>query len=225
MKKIYLEETTSTNEFILKFLDAGEDTVVCAARQTSGKGTKGRSFSSSEGGVYLSALRFFQDFPAGEAFRVMMHSAAAVCKTAERFGVECEIKWPNDILAHGKKICGILIENFFSGDKLCASIVGIGLNVNNPLSGLPEAGRLSDFTKNPLEPATVREELIENFFQPFDPAAYVSRVKFLGQEIRVSEGTRDYAAIAREILPDGRLLIEEGGALRALSSAEIKITL
>ena len=56
--------TDSTNEYVKRYLGGGEDVIVCARRQTGGKGTKGRSFSSCEGGVYLSVLNFYRDFPA-----------------------------------------------------------------------------------------------------------------------------------------------------------------
>ncbi len=68
MKIIELSETDSTNEYC-KRLDAVCDTLVTADRQSAGKGTKGRSFVSSEGGVYISLMRFYNDFPASAAFK------------------------------------------------------------------------------------------------------------------------------------------------------------
>ena len=62
MKIEFLEETGSTNEYIKRYLNSGENRIVVAQKQTGGKGTKGRSFLSGEGGVYLSALTFYRDF-------------------------------------------------------------------------------------------------------------------------------------------------------------------
>lgn len=221
-----MEEVSSTNDYIRRYLEGGENTVVCATRQTGGKGTKGRSFLSKEGGVYLSALTFYREFPAGEAFRVMAHAAVAVCKTAERFNVYPQIKWANDVLAGGKKLAGILIENVFRGAYLHASIVGIGLNAENDLSSLNGIGiSLSEAAGRRVSAKQAREALIEEFEKESTFEEYLARVKFLGRTVRVAEGAREYFATAKEILCDGRLLIEENGALRALSAAEIGIKL
>ncbi len=223
MKRVYLAEVSSTNDYLKQFLAGGEDMIVCAERQTGGRGTKGRSFLSEEGGVYLSALTFYNGFPAERAFEIMAHSAVAVCKTVEAFGIKPEIKWCNDVLAGGRKIAGILIENTLSDGAVRASIVGIGLNVSNALDGLGGiAVNMRELLPAPPSAEEVREALIGNFLAPSAFSDYLSYVKFLGKRVQVTENGRQYKATAREILPDGRLLIESGG-LRALSSAEIAI--
>lgn len=223
MKRVYLAEVSSTNDYLKQFLAGGEDMIVCAERQTGGRGTKGRSFLSEEGGVYLSALTFYNGFPAEQAFEIMAHAAVAVCKTVETFGIKPEIKWCNDVLAGGKKIAGILIENTLSDGAVRASIVGIGLNVSNALDGLGGiAVNMGELLPAPPAAEEVREALIGNFLAPSAFSDYLSYVKFLGKRVQVTENGRQYEATAREILPDGRLLIESGG-LRALSSAEIAI--
>ena len=135
MKRIFLEETESTNKYAKAQRGAGENLLVVAERQTGGKGTKGRSFCSKKGGVYLSLLTFYQDFPASNAFQIMQGAAAAVCETLAFFGLSPKIKWPNDVYVGGKKICGILIENALKGRYIGSSVVGIGLNVFNEFQG------------------------------------------------------------------------------------------
>ena len=223
MKRVYLGEVSSTNDYLKQFLAGGEDMIVCAERQTGGRGTKGRSFLSEEGGVYLSALTFYNGFPAERAFEIMAHAAVAVCKTVEAFGIKPEIKWCNDVLAGGRKIAGILIENTLSDGAVRASIVGLGLNVSNALDGLSGiAVNMRELLPAPPAAEEVREALIGNLLAPSAFSDYLSYVKFLGTRVQVTENGRQYEATAREILPDGRLLIESGG-LRALSSAEIAI--
>lgn len=224
MKVILLGECTSTNDEAKEYLRNGEDVCVCAERQTAGRGTKGRSFSSLAGGVYLSFLTFYSDVTADKAFQVMMHAAVSVCRTAEHFGVRPTIKWPNDVRAGGKKLCGILIENALSGDHLQYSIVGIGLNVNNDLSSLGGiAVSLSELSPMPVSVGAVRDELIAQYSKQSTMEEYLSYVSFLGEEIGVTEGSVQYRAIARRILPDGRLEVERDGKCYALSSAEIVI--
>lgn len=219
-----LDSVDSTNEYIKKYLSAGENVIVCARVQTGGKGTKGRSFLSGEGGVYLSALTFYEDFPADSAFRVMAHAAVSVCKTAEAFGLKPEIKWPNDVFLNGAKLSGILIENGFSGGKLKWSIVGIGVNAENdvsPLGGI--AVSLSEAAGKRITADKAREALVANYRTPSSFEEYLARVRFLGTRVKVTEGERSYDAVARRILQDGRLEIDDGTCVRSLSAAEISL--
>ena len=96
MKIIRLDEVDSTNEYI-KRTSLKEDTIVIANRQTSGKGTKGRSFISTDGGVYLSYLRLGENDP----FSVLIDACVAVCKTLEKFALSPVIRWANDVLCEG----------------------------------------------------------------------------------------------------------------------------
>lgn len=224
MRLELLREVDSTNDYIKRYLKGGVDVIVCSERQTGGKGTKGRKFSSGIGGVYLSALNFYQNFPASDAFKIMEHAAVSVCKTVEAFGACAEIKWANDVYVGGKKICGILIENILEGNSLKASVVGIGLNVQNDLTGLEEiAVRLADVSAFAVSVEAVRGKLIEEFQKKTDPNEYLGYIKFLGKVISVREGDREELATALEILPDGRLKIKRNGEIRLLSAAEISI--
>lgn len=225
MKLIQLDSVDSTNDYIKRFLPARENTVVCARTQEKGRGTKGRSFLSNEGGVYLSVLTFYGE-SAPQAFSVMAHAAVAVCRTARFFGAKPAVKWPNDVLVGGRKLSGILIENGVKGGKVDYSIVGIGLNVTGDLSSLGGiAVTLSEAAGRPLTVEEVREKLVECYGRPSTFEEYLSFVGFLGEKVAVSEGERHYEAVARRILADGRLEIEQNGTLRALSSAEITLRL
>lgn len=104
----------STQEYADKMKKYGENLIVTAGKQSGGKGTKGRSFSSEKGGVYLSSLLYYPNFPAEKSFLIMAGTCAAVCRTLEEGGLQAKIKWPNDVFVNGKKICGILTENTFS---------------------------------------------------------------------------------------------------------------
>ncbi len=220
----HLREVDSTNRYIRRYLAGGEDALVTALRQTGGMGTKGRSFLSEEGGVFLSKLTFYRDRPAGTSFLVMTHAAVAVCRTAEEFGVRPEIKWPNDILVRGRKLCGILIENSIAGGMLHASIVGIGLNVANDVSALGGiAVTLCEAAERTLSPESVRDRLIFQLSQEDDMQDYLSYVRFLGKQIDVTLQGERFVAVARRILPDGRLEIERDGVRQLLSAAEIRL--
>ena len=219
-----LEEVDSTNNYIKRYLSSGEDRIVVAKRQTGGRGTKGRSFLSDEGGVYLTALNFYRGFFAKDAVLIMAHAATAVCKTAEYFGLSPEIKWPNDVYLSGKKLAGILVENILEGDKVKASVVGIGLNVSNELKSLSDiAVSLSEEAGRRIDVEEARELLIKNLLSADTFDDYLQRVHFLGREILVVESDCSYRARAIEICHDGRLKVERGGVEVCLSAAEISL--
>lgn len=221
-----LDTVNSTNEYIKRYLPAGENAIVCARCQTDGRGTKGRRFLSDAGGVYLSALTFYDELPAGQAFRVMMHAAVAACRTAEAFGVKAQIKWPNDIFAHDRKLAGILIENVVADGCIRASIAGIGINAENDVSALDgTAISLSEAAGRRIAADRARDALIENLMRTYVALAddYAARSCVPGHTVTVEENGKTYAAFARRVLGDGRLEIEEGGRMRTLSAAEIRI--
>ena len=224
MKIEILEEVDSTNEYIKRYLSAGENRIVVAKRQSGGRGTKGRSFLSNEGGVYLSALTFYRDLPAKGAFMIMAHAAVAVCRTAEAFGLSPEIKWANDVYLSGKKLAGILVENALGGDRVKSSIVGIGLNVNNDLGEFRDiAVSLSGGAGREISCEEARGLLVQNLQREDAFQDYLDRVRFLGCEVTVFQGKESYRARAVEIGSDGRLEIEREGERILLSAAEISL--
>ena len=124
------DEVDSTNN-VCKTLAAqgADDTAVIARRQTAGKGRLGRSFRSPEGGLYLSVL--WRGCPAGQLLTVTPLAAVAVCRAIEQTcGAVCGIKWCNDVVLDGKKLCGILTESSLRPDGGAEwLVVGIGVNV------------------------------------------------------------------------------------------------
>lgn len=124
------DEVDSTNN-VCKTLAAqgADDTAVIARRQTAGKGRLGRSFRSPEGGLYLSVL--WRGCPAGQLLAVTPLAAVAVCRAIQQIcGAVCGIKWCNDVVLNGKKLCGILTESSLRPDGGAEwLVVGIGVNV------------------------------------------------------------------------------------------------
>lgn len=225
MKIVRLEEVDSTNLYAKARAGEGEDLVVTAKRQTGGMGTKGRSFSSEEGGVYLTRLTFYRNFPAAEAFRVMAGASVAVCRTLERFGLSAGIKWPNDVYVQGRKICGILIENTFSGPLLSRSIVGIGLNVNNELPAELSGVALSmrGAAGRPFDREEVENALIEESGKSFPVSEYLSRLQFLGEEAVLVCGEERISARILSVDERGGLIAETAEGKRRFTAAEVSL--
>lgn len=223
--KIYdFKEINSTNDFAESIKHFGEDAIITALKQSDGHGTKGRSFSSSEGGLYITVLKFYEDFPAARAFEIMINSSLSVCKTLEEFGLKPSIKWPNDVLVNGKKICGILISNTFRGQYIYSSTVGMGINVKNRLpdelkdiaTNMFDSGAISDVIK-------VKEVLIKNLEISYSVEEYKKYLSFLGKEIYLDENGVRKKVKALNADESGRLIVEDNGILRKVSAAEVSL--
>lgn len=137
------EAVGSTNDLLRMAADDGapEFTVIAAKQQTAGKGRQGRAFySPPETGLYLSMLLRPQLSQEALLAVTPMAAVAAAEAVEESAGVQTEIKWVNDLLISGKKICGILAESQFSEGRTVPDyvIVGIGINLLEPEEGFPE---------------------------------------------------------------------------------------
>jgi len=129
---IYKECVDSTNIQAKQLGEAGvlEGTVVVARRQTAGKGRRGRNWMSPEGNCYFSIL-LRPDIHAERASRLTLVVALALSKAIRDVtGLDIQIKWPNDVVVAGKKLCGILTESSIDVDGLQYVVVGIGVNAN-----------------------------------------------------------------------------------------------
>ena len=224
-KHIHFDEIGSTNDYAKTARKDGENLIVSASAQFGGRGTKGRSFSSQKGGVYLSQLTFYENFPAARAFEVMKGAATAVCQTLAFFGLTPKIKWPNDVFVNGKKICGILIENALSGKRLASSIVGVGLNVCNELP----ADLHSIATTMQLETGKnftveeVREVLINSLCTDDIAARYEEYLGWIGEKVTLIIGeTREEARIL-SVDEEGGLWVEMNGEHRRFVAAEVSL--
>lgn len=221
----HFEEMESTNLYIKEKREEGVDRIVTARRQTGGRGTKGRSFSSEEGGVYLSKLTFYEGFPASQAFSIMASAAVAVCKTLVFYGFAPVIKWANDVYVNDKKICGILIENVFSGSNISSSIVGIGLNVYNVL---PEelhsiATTMEQASGKRFSVEEVTQKLIEELRKERKIEEYISFIGYMGASAELILGDERVHGILLKVDETGGLWAEIQGEKRRLTSAEVSV--
>lgn len=221
MRTKIFDTLPSTNDYC-EARDFDEDEVIIAREQTGGKGTKGRSFSSPMGGVYLSLVRI-NPCKAANAFSIMITSCMAVVKTLESYGVSAGIKWANDVYVNEKKICGILIKNVFEGDNVKKSVTGIGVNVNNEIPDYLKNTAVN--LKSIIGEVDINEfykRLIENLYKNYSIEEYRSLNLVLNKKITVIENGETYEAVAADISDDGNLVLENG---RKLSYGEVTIRL
>jgi BirA family biotin operon repressor/biotin-[acetyl-CoA-carboxylase] ligase len=133
-KIVHYFRVDSTNEAALKLAAAGapHGSVVLAEEQTAGRGRFGRSwYSEKSSGIYVSVILRPPLAPATAPILTLMAGVAAQQAVSTATGLSVDIRWPNDLLVDGKKVCGILMEMTADLDRLHAVVLGIGINVNH----------------------------------------------------------------------------------------------
>ena len=130
-----LHTIDSTNDYLKSLFKRNElknDKIVWALEQTKGKGQMGTSWSSEKGkNLTFSIFKKVEQLQIEDQFYIVMAASLAVKDVLEKLLIKnVRVKWPNDILADKKKICGILIESIVKKGKIDAIIIGMGLNIN-----------------------------------------------------------------------------------------------
>ncbi len=140
-QEIYIfTEVTSTNDVAkeLAIKGAREGTIVIAETQSRGRGRLGRKWVSPEGGMWFSIILRPKVDPE-DALKLTLMTAAVVAKViSDTFRLKAEVKWPNDIVINGKKVCGILTEARTKGDMVDFVVIGVGINANINLDSFPK---------------------------------------------------------------------------------------
>lgn len=126
------DQVASTNQTLWDMTDAKAGTVAIAHTQTAGKGQRGKQWLSSPGGVYLS-LMLEPDWPADQAAQLTLCTAWGIVSQFRCLGIDAGIKWPNDIVTAGQKLGGILSETKLENGLITRAVVGVGINVYNPV--------------------------------------------------------------------------------------------
>lgn len=223
----------STNTEAKRRITAGADGtfLIAAEEQTAGRGRQGKAFFSPRGsGIYMT-LTVFPNVPLTDAVSVTTKASVAVCRAIRRLtDKEPEIKWVNDILLDGKKICGILVEAVTAGKKP-ALVIGVGMNVCGTEfpPELPDAGALNaELDRNELIAAITQELLRE--LSDLKNADYLEDYRawsaVLGREVRYLKNGTAYSGKAVRIEADGGLCVElPNGRSETLRSGEISLHL
>jgi len=150
IQKIRLTSVDSTNNFAAKLINDGiaeHGSVILAENQTNGRGQRGSEWQSQKAKNILTSFIFkFETLDPEFLFRINAFVSIALIDFLDSYGIDAQIKWPNDIMVNSNKICGILVENKLAGNSLAYSIAGFGLNVNQI-----EFDRLNNVTSMFLE--------------------------------------------------------------------------
>lgn len=168
MPIIKLNAIGSTNTFLKEMMSSQtvEDfTVVTAKYQTQGKGQMGANWASEPSkNLMFSVFVDVSGIELEHLFYISMVTALALRQSLNSFLIpQLFIKWPNDILSQNKKICGILIENVMKQGKVNASVIGVGLNVNQiDFETLPNASSLKKITGRVFDTDELLDAIVSN---------------------------------------------------------------
>jgi len=181
-KILRYKKVNSTNEVARKLAEAGahEGTVVVAEEQTAGKGRKGDYWHSPRGGLWFTMiLRPAVDTQKSPLLSLL--TGLAVQRALKRHGVESRIKLPNDVIANGKKLCGILCETRVQGEIIRYILVGVGINVQNDP---PDVGIALNqlLTHNPLTPADLNLSILREFESEYQE--FLEKDYYFGEEFQ-----------------------------------------
>lgn len=197
-KIIKFASLDSTQNYAKQLAKQGkpEGTLVVAEQQTAGRGRFRRPWDSPLGGLWFSFLLYPKNLSAKLSLITLISALSVLQAIRKIVALEPMIKWPNDLWIEGKKVCGILTEAGWKAENLAWVVVGIGLDVNNPIP--PElrqkAGSLSELSG---EKITISELFIEILNQ-LD--VYYARLK-AGKEKKILAEVKKYSlVIGKEVL-------------------------
>jgi len=216
---IYYPSLTSTMEVAKQEAQLGavEGTVVIADEQTAGRGRIKRVWLSPKGSLALSIILYpsVVNLPS----LIMLASLAVVHSIGAVTGLRSQIKWPNDVLVNGRKVCGILIESSVRGNIVDYAIIGIGVNVNLRLSDFPEIQSIATSLSAELGRGVSRLSVIrrllvevEGLYLALQAGGSIyeewrDSLVTLGRRVRVKSGKAVCEGVAESVAKDGSLLL------------------
>ncbi len=237
---ILLSEVVSTNVVAQEMAISGapEGTVVIAEIQRGGKGRLGRKWFSPKGNLYLSVI-LRPDIAMHKAPVITLMGAVAIASAIRKqCGLAPGIKWPNDVLLRGRKVCGLLSEMSAEQDRIRYLVLGIGVNVNMELRSLPvdveavsttlarEAGQEIDRTL--LLRSLLRE--LDKWYASFLAneqdilREWMSLNITVGSRVQVSGAGRIIEGLAQRIDGEGRLIIrQDDGSIQTVAAGDVTI--
>jgi BirA family biotin operon repressor/biotin-[acetyl-CoA-carboxylase] ligase len=232
------EEIGSTSDRAKELAEDGalHGTVVVAETQTAGRGRRGRSWvSPPRKNVYFSVI-LRPELAAGRAPELTLVASIAICDALRQAGVDAGIKWPNDVLASGRKIAGILTELAAEPDRVQWVVLGVGVNVNARAEDFPEELR-GEATSVLVERGTPAPRALlaaacltalelwidrhaEEGFAPIR-TAWRERSVTLGREVLVREAAREITGTAVDIDDQGALLVRTAAGVERVLAGDV----
>lgn len=234
----FFASTGSTNPDAKRFAEEGEPhgTTVVADRQTAGRGRRGRSWASPPGKSIYFTIVVRPEFAPDKASMITLVMALSVAQAIEEVaGLPAQIKWPNDIVVHKKKVCGILTEMSMTPemDEIQFVVAGVGVNTNhNSQEEFPEeiretATSLKIESGRQIDRAGLLERILARFEENYDcfekmqdlsalRKDYQAHLINMDAQVLVLDPAGEYTGISRGISQTGELIVERENGERVL---------
>jgi BirA family biotin operon repressor/biotin-[acetyl-CoA-carboxylase] ligase len=237
-RKLLVFDTIDSTNACAKTLaskGAEEGTVVIADHQTSGRGRLGRIWFAEPENSLLFTVIIRPTFSAEKVGLLPFFAAVGIALAVETVtGLKCVCKWPNDILFHNKKSCGILLESTFQNNKLDHALIGIGLNVNQTyfLGDLEEtATSLRKECGKELDRRIVFRQImstLESLYTDvsrgnFDTVLteWKARAAIFGKQIKLAQTANIIEGVAITLADDGGLIVKTESGLRVFHAGDV----
>lgn len=238
---LYFDSIDSTNTKAQELAEKGypSGTLVVADKQVAGKGRRGRNWESPSGCGIFMTLMLKPDINPNNASMLTLVSALAVAKTlADITGKDAKIKWPNDIVIDGRKVCGILTEMSAQFDYINNIVIGIGINVNN--SSFPEEISATASSLRLLSGGKKyrRAEIIEKIMEYFEKYysifletedlsalvnEYDAMLVNMKKQVKVLDPKEPFEGKAMGITKTGELIVDTWESRKLVSSGEVSV--
>lgn len=214
--------------------NAPEGTAILAERQTAGRGRLKRTWHTPEGNIAVSVILYPAKFYLNSL--IMLASLAVLHSINTITGLTCKLKWPNDVLIHEKKVCGILIETRTQIDRLQYAVFGIGINTNMTIYNHPELKGIATSLYDEIGKPISRIQLLQQLFIElerlyFDMISgkslfpeWRSNLVTTGKQVRVQSGDSIFNGIAESVNEDGSLLLRsDNGSLTRITIGDVSL--
>ncbi len=237
---LHAKSMTSTNTVLKQAAEEGapNGTVALCEEQTAGKGRRGRAWVSPAGqGLWVSLLIRPKLSPA-KAQLITFAAAIAMAEAVEKeTGLSIGIKWPNDLVLNGKKVCGILLELSGDVESIAYVVVGTGLNAGEKAYPPELSGRATSLAQA-LGRKVPRAPILRSYLQAMEKymelleqeglagiwAAYESRSCTLKRAVRVEGGGENFEGMADGLDENGALLVRmEDGTIRRILAGDVSV--
>lgn len=242
MQRVHFVSTDSTNAQARRLAESRPETswLVVADEQTAGRGRLGRAWQSPRGGAWLSVAWPMRRPLAAYASASIVAAVAtleAIIETAPACDGRLQIKWPNDLLIDDRKAAGILCEQAVGASDRAVLVVGVGINVNNPISALGGSLRhpaisLSDAVGRCLDVAAVVDAVARRLeaaltsletrgLEPQALEVLRARLAYVGAVRSIQQGDRTLTGCIQGVDETGALIVvSDAGELR-LAAGEV----
>jgi len=237
----HFTKLSSTNNLAKELAMKGvkEGTIIIAETQSRGRGRVGRRWVSPKGGIWFSTILRPQVSPK-DALKLTFMTAVAVAKTVRKtFNLNAEIKWPNDVLINGRKVCGILTEMSTRGNIVDFVVIGVGINANVDVDALPEylKGSVTSLEKE-MKGEVEREsflrallEELEHYYKMFERKGFdiileewKSLSSLLGAYVEILSFDEKIEGLAIDVDQNGALIIKlKDGPIRKVMSGDVTV--